>query len=240
MEQDTKRDRLYQYWSEIPFTRDTTFEDLQELLNNPIRYFILNTMRDGIEDEYSLQFDLPRRHAFSIKELHTMHKEAQKGQNMTVQNFHFHMKNLVAMGQVQEIAELLEGRHYVKYYGRTAKMVENFDYDKSHEVWQKTRIQPMKQMILNLHPDRSEQEIEEILDEYLKHMLDYYLRMYSWMEENYNVFYNSGMDLRLFTFMSINFSSFDVELQKSAKQVATLLHLDRIEEYTPYTMEEPQ
>ena len=35
-------------------------------------------------------------------------------------NFHFHIKSLVEDGYLKEIVKILEGRHYIAYYGRTA------------------------------------------------------------------------------------------------------------------------
>jgi hypothetical protein len=196
-------------------------------------------MSKGIEDEYGQIFHHKRRHAFSIKELYQMYSEKNSFGKMTVQNFHFHMKTLLDMGLVQEFEQkILENRHYVSYYGRTTKVIENFDVEQSFDAWQKSRIGPLKQMIAMLNPNADEQEISEKLDDYLQHVLDYYLRMYSWMEQNYQMFYDSGMDLQQFVFMAMNFSVFDQELQEGAKYIAQMLNLDKIESYPPYLQDE--
>jgi hypothetical protein len=239
MEQTPERDIFYTYWQDLPFTKDVSMDDYRNLLDNPIRQYILTTMSKGVEDEYGQSFHDKRRHAFSIKELHQMYSEKNTYGKMTVQNFHFHMKTLLDLGLVKEFKQkILEDRHYVTYYGRTTKMIENFDVGQSFKAWQKSRIGPLKQMISQLNPDADEQEISDRLDDYLQHVLDYYLRMYSWMEQNYQNFYDAGMDIQQFVFMAMNFSVFDEELQEDARYIAQMLNLDNINDYPPYNPEE--
>lgn len=238
MEQKPERDLLYTYWEDLPFATNLSAKEFASIRNTPIKEFIIEMMRKGRHDAYGSTFhENAKRHAFSIKEIHVYYLENPILGRMTVQNFHFHMKSLLDIKVVQEVTVILEDRHYVSYYGTTSKIIEDFDLNESRRIWKQVRLDPIKKMIEYRHPEIDSTELDTLMSTYLENVLDYYLRMYSWMDKNYDMFDHSNISLWQFIFIAMNFSVFNDDLQQGARKIAQLLDLDKINEYPKYSLE---
>ncbi|MHA1909710.1 MAG: hypothetical protein ACW98Y_20595, partial [Candidatus Thorarchaeota archaeon] len=228
------RKSLYTYWHELPYfkTIDTSIQTQVE--ESEVGSFIIKYIRDGIEDKFGNANNLLRRHAFTAKELHAAYKKERKGQKYSQSNFHFHIKNLVESGHLKEIAKILEGRHYNTYYGRTAiAFIGQYDNilteSTVHDMWN-----PLKQLMKDMNPEINSDVINQLVDENLLAMQDFYFRVFSWVQDKYPLLYKSKVDLHLFITMVGHYASFHKEFAGISKKIGSLLDLDKIMSYEQY------
>ncbi|TFG16517.1 MAG: hypothetical protein EU530_11735 [Promethearchaeota archaeon] len=234
---EEKKKLLYSYWHELPYIKSIDSTVYFQVWESEIKNFINKYIRDGIEDDFGREHNLLRRHAFTAKELHAAYLNQQKDQNYSQSNFHFHIKALVEEGYLQEIAKILEGRHYVSYYGRTAKsFVSQFD-----NILTTSAIQddfgPIKELIIDMNPDSNPESINQLVDEFILSLEDYYFRFFSWVKEKYPHIYKSKVDLRSFLDIVGHYSFFHSELRKNSEKIGRLLDLDKIMDYERYEVE---
>ncbi len=225
---------LYTYWHELPYLKFIDSTVYFQVWESEIKSFINKYIRDGIEDDFGREHNLLRRHAFTAKELHAAYLKQQKDQNYSQSNFHFHIKALVEEGYLKEITKLLEGRHYVSYYGRTAKsFVSHFDNILSTSAIQDD-FDPIKELIISMNPESDPETINQLVDEFILSLEDYYFRYFSWVKEKYPHIYKSKVDLRSFLDIVAHYSFFHSELRKKSEKIGRLLDLDKIMDYERY------
>ncbi|NHJ06232.1 MAG: hypothetical protein EAX90_15495 [Candidatus Heimdallarchaeota archaeon] len=233
---DEKRKSLYNYWHKLPYFKTMDTLNLSQVEESEVSNFIIKYIRDGIEDEFGRTNNLSRRHAFSAKELHTAFAEKWKDQNYSLSNFHFHINRLVEDGYLQEIAKILEGRHYISYYGRTAiSFIGQYDNILTASTVLET-FEPIKQLIKNMNPEISLDTINQLVDENILSMQDFYYRLFSWIEDKYPLIYKSKIDIKDFLNIVSHFSFFHKEFAKTSKKIGSLLDFDKIMNYERYTI----
>ncbi|NHJ87441.1 MAG: hypothetical protein FK734_18405 [Asgard group archaeon] len=234
---DEKRKSLYNYWHKLPYFKTMDTLNLSQVEESEVSNFIIKYIRDGIEDEFGRINNLSRRHAFSAKELHTAYAKKWKDQNYSLSNFHFHINSLVKDGYLQEIAKILEGRHYIAYYGRTAiAFIGQYDNILTASTTQEI-FNPIKQLIKNMNPEISLEMIDQIVDENIISMQDFYYRLFSWIEDKYPLIYKSKIDIKDFLQIAGHFSFFHYEFAKTSQKIGSLLDLDKIMNYERYPIE---
>ena len=234
---EEKKKSLYTYWHKLPYFKTMDSSNLTQVEESEVRNFIIKYIRDGIEDKFGRTHNLSRRHAFTAKELHTAYTKTQKDQKYSQSNFHFHIKNLVERGYLNEIAKILEGRHYNTYYGRTAiAFIGQYD-----NILTETTIQdmwgPLRQLMMVMNPEKDPDKINQLVDENLLSMQDFYYRLFSWVEDNYSQLYRSKVDLNIFLKVVGHYSFFHKEFGNSSQKVGSLLNLDKIMSYERYQFE---
>ncbi len=234
---DEKRKSLYNYWHKLPYFKTMDTLNLSQVEESEVSSFIIKCIRDGIEDEFGRTNNLSRRHAFSAKELHTAYTKKWKDQNYSLSNFHFHINNLVEDGYLQEIARILENRHYISYYGRTAKaFIGQYDNILTSSTVLET-FEPIKQLIKNMNPEISLDTIDQLIDENIISMQDFYYRLFSWIEDKYPLIYKSKIDIKDFLNIVSHFSFFHKEFAKTSQKIGSLLDLDKVMDYERYPIE---
>lgn len=231
---EEKKKLLYTYWHELPYfkTIDSTVHSQVE--ESEIRSFIIKYIRDGIEDDFGRANDLLRRHAFTAKELHAAYSKKLNGQKYSQSNFHFHIKSLVEDGYLKEIAKLLEGRHYISYYGRTAKSFFS-QYDNILAASQIQEVfDPIKELIISMNPETNPETITQLVDESILSLQDFYYRFFSWVKEKYPYLYKAQVDIQNFLDIVAHYSFFHNGLRKTSEKIGSLLDLDKIMNYERY------
>ena len=233
---EEKKKSLYLYWHKLPYfkTMDTILHSHVE--ESEVKSFIIKYIRDGIEDEFGKANNLSRRHAFTASELHSAYTKKQKGQKYSQSNFHFHINKLVEDGYLKEIVKLLEGRHYITYYGRTAiAFIGQYD-----NILTETTVQemwdPLRQLLKDMNPKTDPETINQKVDESLLLMQDFYYRLFSWIEDNYPMIYKSKVDLKSFLAIAGHYSFFHPGFKKISEEVGSLLNLDKIMSYEQYQL----
>jgi len=234
---DEKRKSLYTYWHKLPYFKTMNTSIHTQVEESEVRSFIIRYIRDGIEDEFGKTNNLSRRHAFTAKELHGAYTEERKGQEYSQSNFHFHIKSLVEDGYLKEIAKILEGRHYNTYYGRTAiSFICQYDNILTESTVQDL-FGPIKNLIQNLNPEIDPKTIEQLVDENILAMQDFYYRIFSWIKDKYPLLYESKIDIKEFLNVLSHFSFFHKEFGKTSEKIGSLLDLDKIMSYERYAFE---
>jgi hypothetical protein len=233
-----ERKLLYTYWHDLPFLKKVDPSSLFHLQRSDVKNFILKYLRDGKEDEYGRKSGLARRHAFSVKELHIAFTSLYNEKKYSESNFHFHIKNLIEEGYVKIISTILENRHKVTYYGRTAVIFDMPYNASSRDHYDKTIFNPMKDVLKAMNPNLDSKKIDQLVNNNQKFIEDYFNRLYSWLKEKYHNFYDSNLDLMSFMLIALQFSMYHKELSFNAKTISDLLSLDKIETYEPYQAEQ--
>ncbi|NHJ14756.1 MAG: hypothetical protein EAX95_13835 [Candidatus Thorarchaeota archaeon] len=234
---DEVRKTLYTYWHELDFFTEKASTYIGQVRQSEIKWFIIKFIRDGIEDEFGKENNLSRRHAFSAKELHDAYIKSSTGEKCSLSNFHFHIKDLVEHGLLREVATILEGRHYVTYYGRTSiAFLDQYDAPLQSKIG-RAFFDPLKRVIQAMNPDLGFDHINQLVDDNLSSLVDFYSRVISWIEAKYPHLYKSKIDLD--TFMNIvgHYSFFHKDLNKSSKEIASLINLDKIMSYERYELD---
>jgi len=233
-QKEEKKKSLYTYWHELLDFKPIDPKIHSQVEESEIRSFIIKYIRDGIEDDFGKKHNLLRRHAFTAKELHSAYSRKLKGQKYSQSNFHFHIKSLVDDGYLVEIAKFLEGRHYISYYGRTAKSFFG-QYD---NIITASNVQdmfdPIKELIISMNPETNPETINQLIDENILEMQDFYYRFFSWVKEKYPHLYKSKVDIRDFLNIVGHYSFFHSGLKETSEKIGNLLNLDKIMDYERY------
>ncbi len=231
---DEVRKTLYTYWHELDFFTEKESTNIEQVRQSEVKWFIIKFIRDGIEDEFGKENDLSRRHAFSAKELHEAYTNSSAGEGCSLSNFHFHIKGLVEHGYLKEVAKILEGRHYVTYYGRTSIVFADQYDDPLQSKMNQGFFDPLKRIIKDMNPDLEAGYINQLVDDNLSSIQDFYGKFFSWMKANYPHLYKSRADLDTLTRTIGHYSFFHKDLYKSSKEIASLIGLDKIMKYEQY------
>lgn len=233
---DEVRKTLYTYWHELDFFSKKESTYIGQVRQSEVKWFIIKFIRDGIEDEFSKECNLSRRHAFSAKELHEAYINSPASERCSLSNFHFHIKDLVEHGLLREVAKILEGRHYTTYYGRTSiAFIDQYDHPLQSKIGQDF-FDPLKRVIQDMNPDLEFDHISQLVDDNLASIQDFYSRLISWIEVKYSHLYKSKMDLDMLMSIFGHYSLFHKDLTKSSKEIASLIDLDKIMKYERYEL----
>jgi len=233
---DDVRKTLYTYWHELDFFTKKASTNIGQVRQSEVKWFIVKFIRDGIEDEFGNEHKLSRRHAFSAKELHEAYINSSAGERCSLSNFHFHLKSLVEHGYLKEVATILEGRHNVTYYGRTSiAFLDQYDAPLQSKI-DRDFFDPLKRVIQDMNPDLDVDYINQLVDDNLSSIRDFYSRLISWIEVKYPHLYKSKIDLDMLMTIFGHYSLFHKDLYKSSKEIASLIDLDKITSYEQYEL----
>ncbi|MHA2231072.1 MAG: hypothetical protein ACXAB4_01085 [Candidatus Hodarchaeales archaeon] len=113
---------VYDFWKDVPTIMEVDNECFEKVVQQNFRDAILVILRKGVEDDYTRENSLARRHALSAPEILPLLEE-KLGYEPRLSNIYFHLEKLEKANLVRKVAKRLEGRHYVTYYGRTCKLI---------------------------------------------------------------------------------------------------------------------
>lgn len=228
---------LYTYWHKLPFQKMVDAASYFRMSRSDVKSFMIKYIRDGIEDDFGISNNLQRRHAFSAKELKQAYSSNPLAQKYSTSNFHFHIKGLVEDGFLQVVNKLLEGRHYVAYYGRSAiSFTPHYDEVMSSTVSQNI-TGPLKLIIKERHPHVDPKSIDSIFDENIMLMKDVYAAFDKWQQAMYPQVYRSRLDLEAFTSYAAHFAGIN---QSMANNLATIGNLLGLSDYLDSTVQHKQ
>ncbi|MFW9843526.1 MAG: hypothetical protein ACFFEV_03005 [Candidatus Thorarchaeota archaeon] len=165
---------LYEFWDTLPKTK---FVEISKdvLRSHPSRSAILQILRQGRTEGNQK----PVRHAMSAEEIRTsLTKDFKIKVSKT--GLYFHLSTLENLGLLFVVTRLLEGRHKVAYYSRTAQHLFIRDtesrleaYERQFEALEKlAQTTPLKKTLhdLSSHPEKFQQikmEREQALGDWL-------------------------------------------------------------------------
>ena len=96
---------------------------------------------------------------------------------------------------------------------------------------------PFRELMKVMNPEIDSDTINQLVDENLVSMQDFYYRIFSWVEDKYPQLYESKVDIKFFINMVGHFSFFHKEFGKISEKIGSLLDLDEIMSYERYQFE---
>ncbi|MHA2423921.1 MAG: winged helix-turn-helix domain-containing protein [Candidatus Thorarchaeota archaeon] len=109
------RDILYSFWDNLP--KASFFDVEKEILqSHPARSQILRILKQGLEDGSNGRI----RYALSAQEIRKLLKK-RANITMSATNVYFHLNTLEEHKLIHVVSTILEKRHKVAYYGRSAQ-----------------------------------------------------------------------------------------------------------------------
>lgn len=222
---ETLQSTLYTYWHKLPFQKVVDASTYYNITGTEVKNFIIKYIRDGIEDEFGETHGLQRRHAFSAKELKAAYDATSNAQKYSISNFHFHIKNLVEEGFLQEVGKLLERRHYVTYYGRTAmSFIPQMDDTLTADLYQNI-YGPLRTIIQMRNPQLNPEYVNQLVADNLSIAEDFYARLFRWQQDMYSTIYASKLNLEAFTQYAANYAMIHQDFAKNLSKISELIGL---------------
>jgi DNA-binding MarR family transcriptional regulator len=154
-----------------------------------VRPAIMKILRAGIPDERESG---RLRHALNTKEIRRTLLD-KDGIKMSQHNLYFHLNKLEEIGYIKVVARLLEGRHNVAYYGRTARTILRRDTEESLEKYERW-FQEMGRLAKSKRPEFDMDRLEGLAEEYLGIMRKRDRAQGEWMASNEESIYEGGID----------------------------------------------
>ena len=127
---------LYDSWHSLP---KTAFIDIPKdiLSSHPCRRTILKILQDGIEERDRITKDEIRlRHALNAQEIRRLLSKRHK-LRISKTGMYFHLKNLENAGLIFKVTKILEGRHKITYYSRSAQHLFIRDFETRFQTYEK-------------------------------------------------------------------------------------------------------
>ncbi|MFX1538137.1 MAG: hypothetical protein ACFFDI_28410, partial [Promethearchaeota archaeon] len=152
--------QIYEFWKDVPMFLEVEEEVFKKIVLQKFREAILTTLRKGITDDFTEKYNLPRRHAMSALELLPFLREKLQ-YNVRLSNVYFHLEKLEKANLIRKIAKRLEGKHFVTYYGRTAKMI-NCHFSKDLKTY-KSGYRDVFKFIEALNINSNKQKLNELI-----------------------------------------------------------------------------
>ena len=88
-----------------------------------------------------------------------------------------------------------------------------------------------------MNPEIDSKTIDQLIDENLLSFQDFYFRVFSWVKENYSLFYESKVDIKKFVEVIGYYAHFHKKFADISDKVGALIDLDKIMEVERYEVE---
>ncbi len=217
MQKKKKKDQDWQkafdFWKDVQTIAEIEENTFNNVVDQEFRGTILEILRKGILDKQKLS----TRHAMSAQEMLPKIQEKLESE-IKLTNVYFHLEKLEKAGLIREITKKLEGRHYVKYFGRTSKLIICGNSEDTES--QKVRfLNPVYKIGEALKINISKQRLNEIA-EAIQHRRDelYHLEK-EWIEKNHETLSSLDIDvLDLFVFLKEYLRASDPVMQNLTSQ----------------------
>lgn len=160
---------FYDYWRTLPAVKSTPGEDYLKIHEQPIRGYILEILREGIEEIDPNTTLKIKRHVLTARELYIqVKKKLVSGTSCTLSNIYFHLSVLEEdPGYIKEVLTIKSGKQKIKYFGRTAKLFLYKDSNISKELAKTKNIIAELSIIINiLQPSVTEEQVKSLFTKY--------------------------------------------------------------------------
>lgn len=157
-DKNSKRSVLYEHWKKIPAK---AFVDVSKktMKSHPCRTAILDILREGVVDHRER-----RRHAMNAKEIRG--KLIERGIDLSINALYFHLNVLEENELILTVANILEGRHRVAYFGRVARYIFSQDPENRFQKY-KSLFSQLSQLLEKLEGPGSTPNPKNLADMYL-------------------------------------------------------------------------
>lgn len=217
MQKKKKKDQDWQkafnFWKDVQIIIEIEEDTFNNVVDQEFRGAILEILRKGILDKQKLS----TRHAMSAQEMLPKIQEKLESE-VKLTNVYFHLEKLEKAGLIREITKKLEGRHYVKYFGRTSKLIICGKSEDTES--QKVRfLNPVYKIGEALKVNINKQRLNEIAEAIQYRRDELYHFEKEWIEKNHETLSNLDIDvLDLFVFLKEYLRTSDPVMQNLTSQ----------------------
>jgi len=193
------------------------------LSSHPARPAILRILREGVVDRFDEEPGERARHALKADEIRARLKE--EGIKMSKTNLYFHLGVLVENDLVKVVAKMLEGRHRVAYYGRTARGIIHRDPEESLQDYRR-RFLEAGRLAKAKRPDLDLGVVEGLAEEFLRIKQRRDAALTDWMAGNEALMSEHGINFYVvFEFMK-SLDAINPEYVQFLRKVAEKLGIE--------------
>ena len=189
-ENDDEKEILYEFWERLP---PVTLLALPSnvMSSHPARPTILRVLRAGVVDRFEEEPVERVRRALKAEEIRVRLKE--EGVKVSKTSLYFHLGVLEEHGLIEVVNKVLEGRHMVAYYGRTARGFIHRDPEESLEKYRRYFKEAGRLAKAN-RPGLDLGIVEELAEEYMGILQRRDAALGDWMEENEELISENDVD----------------------------------------------
>ncbi len=155
---------LYDFWDKLPPITLLSLSS-EVLSSHPARPAIIRILREGIADHYDEEPRERVRRALKADEIRALLKEREVKVSKT--SLYFHLGVLEEHGLIKVVDKVLEGRHRVAYYGRTARGFIHRDPEENLEKYRRY-FEAAGKLAKGKRPGLDPGVVEGLAEEYLK------------------------------------------------------------------------
>jgi DNA-binding transcriptional ArsR family regulator len=181
---------LYEFWDELP---PITLLSLSSkvLSSHPARPAIIRVLREGVVDHYDEEPMERVRRALKADEIRTLLNE--RGIKVSKTSLYFHLGVLEEQRLIKVVAKILEGRHRVAYYGRTARGFIHRDPEESLEKYRRY-FEEAGRLAKAKRPGLDLSVVEGLAEEYLRIKQRRDTALADWMIANEEIMNENEVD----------------------------------------------
>lgn len=166
--------------------------------SHPVRPAIMGILREGIDDDTSIEGKTRRRYALTAREIKHLLKKNSKAKisNLSYTNLYFHLNKLVGIGAVKVVAYVIEKSHRIAYYGRSAHVIFTSDPEAEIQEYQK-KFAEFGKLVTALWPDVNIEELKTLPEKYQRYKLKRAEEFALWIAENESIIRREKLSLPL-------------------------------------------
>jgi len=217
-----ERKTLYEFWERLPPVTLLALSS-KVMSSHPVRPAILRILREGTVDCFDEEPVERVRRALKADEIRARLKEG--GIKMSKTNLYFHLGVLEENALIKVVAKVLEGRHRVAYYGRTARGIIHRDPEESLQDYRR-RFMEAGRLAKAKRPELDLGVVEGLAEEFLRIKQRRDAALTEWMARNESLMSEHGIDFFvLFEFMK-NLDAVSPEYVQFMRKTAEKLGID--------------
>ena len=158
-----EREILYEFWDRLPPVTVLALPS-NVISSHSARPAILRILREGVVDRFEEEPVERARHALKAEEIRARLKE--RGVKVSKTSLYFHLGVLEDHGLIKVVTKMLEGRHMVAYYGRTARGFIHRDPEENLEKY-RSYFEEAGRLAKASRPGLDLGVVEELAEEYM-------------------------------------------------------------------------
>ena len=185
-----ERETLYEFWERLPPVTVLALPS-NVMSSHPARPAILRVLREGVLDRFEEEPEERARHALKAEEIRARLKE--EGVKVSKTSLYFHLGVLEEHGLIKVVNKVLEGRHVVAYYGRTARGFIHRDPEESLEKYRRY-FKEAGRLAKADRPGLDLGVVEELAEEYLRIKQRRDAALADWMADNEELINENDVD----------------------------------------------
>ena len=185
-----ERETLYEFWERLPPVTVLALPS-KVMSSHPARPAVLRILREGVVDRFEEEPVERVRRALKAEEIRVRLKE--EGAKVSKTSLYFHLGVLEEHGLIEVVNKVLEGRHMVAYYGRTARGFIHRDPEESLEKYRRYFKEAGRLAKAN-RPGLDLGIVEELAEEYMGILQRRDAALGDWMAENEELISENDVD----------------------------------------------